>query len=423
MKLPKWLFASPVILIWLTWGAIVVPRLAQSLTSPKHRTTVRSEGEGYSAVAALADVGMRYALFGYCLVVIVTVLLNRGYRFTPTIFLFLGPWLVLVLRGLYLGAVPHTNAFLYPMLGVAIWVLRPRLEHLRHLGYATGVTAVLALGLGIALPAAGIYRAIGGELISPDKQILPWGILVGPFTSGNNLAQFLVLGLPTVFLIARQRTRFTLIVAVALAILWTSSRSSLIALVVALVVAGLLSVRTDLLRSALAAGSMTVLGIVAVGLPLVTTDPLAFTNRGYIWDVSLRQWELDPWFGHGSGWYGMIARYQTELGSTAFHAHNEAVQALVTGGLVMAGALAALVLFLVARSTLDAARSITMPALFVSVLLVTCWFEVSLAIVDRVLLLPVTALPMAFIVFKARPASEHTQPTPTTRNALERSSS
>ena len=92
MKLPKWLFASPVILIWLTWGAIVVPRLAQSLTSPKHRTTVRSEGEGYSAVAALADVGMRYALFGYCLVVIVTVLLNRGYRFTPTIFLFLGSW-------------------------------------------------------------------------------------------------------------------------------------------------------------------------------------------------------------------------------------------------------------------------------------------------------------------------------------------
>lgn len=399
MRLSTRVLMSPVALIWLTWAMVVVPRLAQSLTAPKHRTTVRSEGVGYSTVANLADSGLRYLLIGYCLLIIFTLVMNRSFRLSVMIVFFLAPWFVLVLRDVYLGDTPQINTFLYPLLGVAIWLMRPNVTHIKHLGYAVGATAVISIFLGFLLPDAGIYRAMTGELITPDKQILPWGILVGPFTSGNNLGQFLVLGLPAVFLIGRLRTRLILTGLIAFAIVWTSSRSSLIALGVCLAVFGVLLVRHAGIRGIFAVFAMITAGLVAVGLPIVTEDPLAFTNRGYIWDVSMRQWAQDPWFGHGSQWFSTISRYQTELGGYAFHAHNQSMQDLVTGGIVLAAALGLQMTVLIGLATRDAVRRRPVPAVYLATLFVTCWFEVSFAIVDRLLLVPVTVLPLAFVMF------------------------
>ena len=136
-------------------------------------------------------------------------------------------------------------------------------------------------------------------------------------------------------------------------------------------------------------------------VPLVTTDPAAFTNRGYIWQASHAAWAQHPFVGNGSDWFSIVGSSSASLGPTVFHAHNQFLQLLVTGGVVLALLVGLLVATAVGAAGRLAARGHLVGAGYLAAFAGTCLLEVSLVIVDNSLVFPVAVLPLLFILFTA----------------------
>lgn len=389
-------------LILLSWCAVVVPRLLQTLTADKTRNVVGADG-AYALPVKLTELGLLGALAGLCVLVVLQHLDDLPASRRRALVVLLAPWFYLVVRDLYTGRVPsRPEQVLYPMLVVAAWVLRPRLERLALVGYLTGATATISLLLGVLLPDRGIYRNTVGEFVSPEKQVASWGVLIGPFTDGNNLGQVLVLGLPAVVL-ARRRHRLPLLLITCLALAWTASRSSLAAVVVGGSVVVAMRAVTPRGRQVLSGLVLGLLSALVVALPLLTSEPTAFTNRGDIWVRSLEAWARSPVFGLGSTWYADVAKYSGGLGGFAFHGHNQALHVLVTGGLVYAVLLAFAAMTAGGAATRWARQGVDHPTVFLATMLASCTLEVSFGVVDRDFLLAVTTVPLVLVVFAAPP--------------------
>jgi O-antigen ligase len=137
---------------------------------------------------------------------------------------------------------------------------------------------------------------------------------------------------------------------------------------------------------------------VVVIVPLVTREPTAFTNRGYIWGASLLAWRSEPWFGFGSRYFTDLARTSGELGGTVYHGHNELVQLLVVGGMVLVALVGLLLLTAIVMATRRSSRSMFWFAtLFV--LAGVSLLETSLSFVENTFLLSVLVLPLASLMF------------------------
>jgi O-antigen ligase len=386
-----------VVLLVLAWCSVVLPRLVQSLTVDKRRTTV-DDPLPYSAPGLLTDRLMQLALMVACVVVVARSVRSLPASRRRALVLLLAPWFYLVLRDLYEGqALARTSQLLFPAVVVALWVARASLQHLKVLGYLHGVLVVLSLALAIFLPEKGIYQAAGGGAVAPAKEILPIGILIGPFTDGNNCAQVLLLGLPAVAFLPRPGARRLIVLLTSFALVWTSARSALVGLVVAGAVLVALRLVRPAGRGPLSAAVLVSGCLALVALPLLTTSSTAFTNRGFIWQESLRAWSESPLFGLGSGFYSAVARFANPLDGFAFHGHNQAVQVLVTMGLLGAGLVGALYLLLVRRAAGWATRGVSQPTVFLSALLVSGSQEVSFGFVDRNFMLAVAILPVAVL--------------------------
>jgi hypothetical protein len=383
-------------LIGLCWAVVVIPRLVQSFTAPKYRTTVDAPVP-YSRLADHSERGL-----GVLLVLLCVFIVLRGARNLPSdrrgvLVCLIAPWIFMVSRDLYLTGHPHIDGTIYPFLVLAIWVLRPRIERLSLLGYLVGATALLSVLMGTFTPAKGVFAAYTGALIQPEKQILPWGILVGPFTDANNLGQFLVLGLPAVAFIRGRTMRWLIAALTVFAIVWTSSRSSITAVVVGTLVALLLALVTPANRRVPSQLLLLITTAALVIIPVTATSDTAFTNRGYIWKTSLQEWHRNLFLGHGSGWYASVAKFANSLGGNAFHGHNQFVQTVVVGGICYL-ALTALMLAVLIHAAGDwAAHAIDYPAVYLAMFLTSCTLEVSFGVVDRGFLIAVTVLPIAFL--------------------------
>ena len=382
------------VLVVLVWAAVVVPRLVQSLTAPKYRATVGAPVP-LSAPATYFDLSLVLAVGAWCTWIVLRSLHDLPTTRRRELLALLAPWVYLVARDLYVDHRPDRGALLYPVVVVALWVLRPRIEQLAVLGRLVGLTALISLGLGLLLPEKGIYTSVTGELIAPEKQILPGGVLIGVFTDSNNLAQFLVLGLPVVLMVPRRTTRALLGSAVLVAIVWTSSRSSIAAALLGLLTAALLATVPARSRRAVAITLPALVVTALVALPLLTTSDDAFTNRGYIWRNSLDAWSSHPVTGLGSQWFSEIAQFANGLGGFAYHGHNQLVQTLVTGGLVQAVLVGLLALAVGAAAGRWAERGVMLPAVHAVTLATSCCLEVSFGFVDREFLLAVAMLPVA----------------------------
>lgn len=395
----RWRRVDPAVtVIVAAWAFVVIPRLIQSLTAPKFRTRVGAPVP-FSPAAARVDLVMAYALITVCVLVILSRLGRLPVRHRGALLALLAPWVYLVCRNLYIDARPDRGALVYPLIAVVVWMLRPRLDRLAVLGHLVGLTALVSIGLGAVLPSKGIYTSVSGQLITPEKQILPGGVLIGAFSDSNNLAQFLVLGLPAILLVRHRAWRAVLLVADVYAIVWTSSRSSIAAAAVVVVLALVLSRLPQPARRPLALAAMGAAAAVMVALPLVTDRDTAFTNRGFFWRSSLEAWTGSRLFGWGSTWYSELAKYANELGGFAFHGHNLFVHTLVTGGLIGLALVAVLVVVVADAAGHWAARRWSFPAVYVTALLVSCTLEVSLGFVDREFLTAVTIVPIAFVCF------------------------
>ncbi len=412
--------ALAALVLALTWALVVVPRTVQSMTAPKFRTTVGQEAAPYSSLALLSDRGLTAALAGVCAVAVLLSLRRATLAGAATVAALLLPWLVAAVRDAYGGTVPGTGAALYPLVVLALWALAPRLGVGAVIGHLTGASALLALAMGALLPAAGIYRLASGDLVDPDKTLVPLGLLVGPFSDSNNLAQVLVLGTPALLLVRRRGVALAWLAVVVLALVWSSSRSSLLAFAAAGAVAAVLAAaRRPGARSVLAGlGGALALAVLAA-LPLATVAAatsgaarataadVAFTNRGYVWRLSLQTFAEHPLVGMGTDWYGRVAGYANPLGGFAYHGHNGLVQSLVTTGLLGTAALTVLVLVALVRASGWAASpgaGSLFPVAHLVALAVSSTFEVSFALVDRGFLLPVAITPLALWLLARRSA-------------------
>ena len=348
---PVWTGDRAGLLFVLVAAWALVPKVVQTVTAPKYRLRVDEAEPPPTAYTALATDLLTLALLAFCLLVVLDGLRRNPRRGLLGVSLLLAPWVWVQVRGFTLGSVPGVSDLVYPAVVVAVWVLRPGLRHLRLLGYLAGAVAVVSVLVGLLLPDKGLFRALDGNVITQEKAVLPAGILVGIFTHGNTLGQYLLLGLPLVALVPRRVLRTVLVAVTLLALVWSAARSTIgAALALALVAAVLSLLPAD--RRAVP-GRIVVwatLGLVAV-LPFVTTAPGAFTNRGGIWAVSLTHWRDHPWVGNGSDFYTAIAQTTGDLGGTVYHGHNEVVQLLVTGGVVLALLTALLVVAAVHRAT------------------------------------------------------------------------
>ena len=389
-------------LILLVGAWFLVPRLIQTLSIAKGvHTAVGGQQPPYTGLASAAQRGLFYLTIGLCLWIIALLWRRSPSRRGLALIVFLLPWAYLVIRDRYAQQRPENIYELMPVLAVAIWMLRPRIARLQVLGYVVGVTIVISLLVGIALPGHGIQRNAGGAVLAVDKQILPWGELVGIFSDANNLGQFIAMGLPAVMLIRARGWRIVIVLCSLFALVWSASRSSMFAVALSIVVYLVVS-RTRAHSRAFVAFLLVSIAFAAVCiLPLITHDPAAFTNRGYIWQASHAAWAQNPLFGNGSDWFSIIGSSSASLGPTVFHAHNQFLQLLVTGG----GVLAVLVGVLIVAAMTSAARLAVRGHLFgvsyLAALAGTCVFEVSLVIVDNSLVFPVAVLPLLFILFTA----------------------
>jgi len=265
------------------------------------------------------------------------------------------------------------------------------------------------------MPDAGILRESDGSERISDKETLPGlGLLQGMFTSENNLAQYLVLGIPAVAMVRSLWVRIPLLAATVFAVYWTSSRGALITLAVVAVVAVTLWALLQFDRRRVASVlSRAVIGLalaIAAWLPLQYWPDDAFTARALIWNGSLHEWlTFSPVTGFGSTWYTDIGKTATSaLNTAAYHAHNEFVQLGVTGGLVLV-VLAALWYGTVAWRITVPHKSYLVPAVSVLVAtLVSGFLEVPIGFVDRSAFWVVSIVPLVLFFFAVPETARYT---------------
>jgi len=393
------------VLIGIIWSAVVLPRLVQSLTAPKHSTSV-NETIPYSRYTAALSHLLTLVLLGWCAVIIGRRLANLPSDRRTVLVLLLAPWFYLVTRDVYAGVHFHLQDLEYPMIVLALWALRPPLTKLVLLGYLSAVLTVVSLLMGAFLPSKGIYHALNGDLVNPDKKLFSSGNLIGPLTSENNLGQVLVLGLPFIALARNRLLRVVVVLLTVFAVLWTASRSSIAALAIGGIIALVLQIRPRRFRLFAASVLLLTAACVMVAIPVSTSDGPEFSNRGYIWIASLRAWSQHRIFGLGTQWYAGLARYEEGLGGKAFHGHNTFVHMAVIGGAVMILMLAAIAAIAIVSAVRWAGSGVTFPAVLLGTFFVSATLELTFAFYDRDFLLAVTVLPLALILFAPRPPRE-----------------
>lgn len=395
------------LLIVAVWAWVVAPRVLQSVIAPKSRNAVGVPSAPPSAVTSLLQLALTLLLIGLCALIVVQHAKDRRPRPIAPLFVLLAPWFFIVVRDLYVGDSPGLNTILYPLIVGAVWMLRPSVDVLRTLGVLIGITAAVSIALAVAMPDRGVLRTSSGVVVTEDKELLPWGILIGFLTHGNSLGQWMALGLPWVATIQDRRLRLAFLFLTVLCVIWSASRSSMGALVAATGTAAILTIITVPARRQAAWFAALGAFLVVILLPLITTDPRAFTNRGLVWQFSFEYWASSPITGLGSGFYARVGNSTERLASTVFHGHNQFVQLLITGGIVLTALMLVQILVVIHRVAQLAARGYIAPVAYLVAFATVCTLERAFTLIgDNSASLPTVVLPFAVLAFGRRTDEE-----------------
>ncbi|MBM7462086.1 O-antigen ligase family protein [Microbacterium dextranolyticum] len=238
---------------------------------------------------------------------------------------------------------------------VSFWVRPPGLELVRHIAGWGVVSCAVSLLLGVALPAYGLMPTVSGD--QSDKAIVGGTLLSGMFNHSNTLGAVAALTLPLVFLFRRRMTVFLSIIFTFCALIWSASRTSMIAAIAMAFAWFVVRLFRRSNRVSVAVVSFVLIAsllLVAI-TPFVTDDPTAFTSRGQIWIFSRGAFEAAPIFGNGVSFFQDIWAVNNGLFKDAQHAHNSFLTQLTTLGLV-GGVGLFLLVFMCARVSLAYAR-------------------------------------------------------------------
>lgn len=400
--------AAAIVLIVLLWCRAVGQLIVLSLTAEKSFVAI-GQDEVTSPAASLTSQLFFLVAIAFAVGVI---LYNVNDLTRPGLWrlvVVLAPWLWMLTRDAYSGSA-SADTLLYVFVVLALAALRPNPRILAALGALVVLTAVIAMLFGFFLPEAGLLREADGIVRErSDKATIPsLGLLQGMFTSENNLGQYLSLGLAPVLLLPRWWLRLTGLACVLFAIFWSSSRSSLLAAGGILAVGAVVWLLTEFgLRRLASIAARVAIGatvLVMCVLPLLGWDNDAFTARGQIWNGSLDEWSSRAFlFGLGRDWYTQIAGTETSpLNSAAYHGHNQFVQFLVTGGVVLAVIAVAWLLVQAYDITRPHSRYVAVGAMLVVGIALGGMLEVPLGFVDRSAFWTVTLVPLTVLFFARR---------------------
>ena len=397
------------VILLLPWARGVGSYTAISLTTEKVALPSGGEWVG-SPAGTVVSQGAYLLVIALCSVAVLFRINDLPRPGLWRLSVMLLPWLWLLIRDAYSGQA-FPDSLMYPFIVLAVAALRPSRKLLGAVGVLVGTTALIALVLGWALPTAGLMRTADGEIFErPEKEILPFGgLLQGMFFSENTMAAFLSVGLACVFAIRTTWLRAGSLIVTVLALLWSSSRGGILTAVIVVAVGALVGVLVAYGRRAAASrwarvAVFSVFAGVAV-LPFLGWSDSAFSARGIIWRVSISQWaERAFWFGLDSNWYSRVAQSETSpFHSGAVYAHNDVLQMLVTGGIVMALLFAAWYVVISLDVTRHDNPSLVIAAMLVAGIAAGGALEVVTGFVNGSTQWPVSLFPLAVLFFAPRP--------------------
>lgn len=382
----------------LAWAHVVLAPTIQSLLSPSKSRQGVGEAVNYSPIAQAVGQLTTMLLLAVCLWCIVESINDLPRRGTLTLMVILLPWVYIAIRQAYVPQPLQNKQLVYPLLALAIWIIRPKMRDLQVMGYLIAGTALLAVILGAFMPEIGLLRLSSGDLVKEDKDILGIGYLQGMFSHSNTAGAFFALGMPTITMIRNVWARWGGLAITMFALLWSASRTSLEAVIAAAVITLIIGVSARALRPMFTMIVGVLLMAASASLPFVTHSWTAFTNRGYIWYMSLLHWHESPVFGLGPTFYSDIAKTSATLGRAVFHGHNETVHLLTTGGIVMAVLVALLILWLAGCAGRLSQTTSLFGIGFLVTLIICCTLEISLSFIDNFFVTPIVTVPMFFVM-------------------------
>ncbi|WP_315097005.1 O-antigen ligase family protein [uncultured Cellulomonas sp.] len=379
------------------WLAAALPQLAILLTQGRgfEPATAGPDADG-ALVQGLTTV-CNLGLLALCAALVALGAREAPWRRWPLLGLLLLPWVVVVAAGFAAGSRPAAMTVLYPAVVTAAWAVRVSWRVVPVLGWLTAGTAAVSLVAGLVIPDLARYQDYAGA--DADKSG-PLGILAGLLPSGNNLGLALAVGIPSV-LALRGVSRLVAGTLVLAALAWSWSRGAWLAAVVVLVAAVVLALVPARRRGLVAALGMAAVALVAVVLPLVTSSASAMANRGGYWVAGREAWADAPLVGHGWDYYDRLATTADDLGGYAYHAHNQLMQLLVTGGVVLVVVVTALLVVGAVRAARAAGVGDVWPALTVTAVLAAGIVEVPFGVVDRTMFWPYVLVPLCVVLLGA----------------------
>lgn len=351
----------------------VIPAAAQNLLNPRTRISVQLQTES-SALAIQAGTLLQFTAIVVAAVVGFASLrrVKLGWSFV----VFLLPWVAMTIATLVMEHKFSYTSFIYPIAGTVAGSLEDPKRVLRTIGILASLLALASLVLALVKPDAALMAQAAGV----DKSLIGDKLLVGPLYHPNQLGESLALGLPFVAFLNRRRWRRLGYAVVAVALLWSGSRTSLLAAGVGLVAAICwLSIRKHGKKAIFSPLALYVLNVAVLTtgvLVVATSNTESFTGRGLIWAGALEQWGESPVIGNGVQVFADLARIRNDVGSGAFHAHNMYVHFMVTAGLVGLAALSLLNLAALRRGWKLGRAGVIAPAVWVFVFIAVGWLEV-----------------------------------------------
>lgn len=337
------LLISVVVLLWLY---SIVPGMVSAANGGRSIL--------YSGTSATVDVTAARSLataISYFIMAVgaVLVLLSSGHigRFPVSAFVgLLAPWMAVNgVHWLSNGASIDIRMALYLMVIYCFCAVRFPAVMVPTLARIIYGTAILSIGLGVTVP----WAFMAGADQFEKKAIIFDSTLAGPFSHSNTLGLVMAFGIPFI-LTLHNRERWIAVLATSLALVWSASRSGLIA--AGIIIIAHLLVHLTRHGSRRVVGSALLVGVasVIVVVPLTTTDPLAFTGRGRIWIFAVQMWHRSEWLGFGVNAFQPGSPIVTRVGYASSHGHNTFVSMLAEGGILGLAGLGLMVIFLATRA-------------------------------------------------------------------------
>lgn len=326
------LYATLVIIVSLWtfgWLPNVVNMVFRGRVSVQQRAEVIPD-----TPAAVVTIGIIYvAIVSSSAVALVGLARRDAHRRLLPLFLCLLPAILELtvsnpLNGIFLQ---RPQVVTYSLVATSLWLIGPHRLIIKAIATISGATALVGIIMGIA----GVGTLSSDLGVITEKAILFPELLSGPYVYNNFLGLAIATGSPLLLLLHRRSVAIACTILIAVATVWSGSRTALLALIIGAVVLTLLFLMRDRQIAKWAASALLVgIGLLTIGVPLVFRNRAdSFSYRGTIWNAVLSEWSASPWFGLGRDLFSPESHLVDAVRYYVSHGHNFFITVLGVGGI------------------------------------------------------------------------------------------